>query len=772
MKVDAGDLVPGDIVVLNGGDRVPADARLIKSVSVRVDESALTGESIPVEKSPDAVAVDSALAERHSMVYLGTTIGAGRAVAVITATGEHTELGLIGKLVSEAPDEPTPLETRLAQLGHRLVYVVLFISAVVMVTGWLRGDNLWLMAEVAISLAVAAVPEGLPAVTTLILALGVLRMARQNAIVRRLQAVETLGSTSIICADKTGTLTQNRMTVREYYLADGRRVVTGDMQLMAEGNDALARATRASVLCNEAALTAESHAIGDPTETALLVAAEEMGFDVSRLRGEYPKIIEIPFDASTKQMITVHRGPAGTNLIALKGAPAVTLDVCADYLDNGSIPRSLDGEGRARFLAINDEMANRALRVLALAEKSVDGNEDQLALDALPALESKTHLEGGYTFLGFVGMIDPPRPEVPEAIEQARNAGIRVVMLTGDQVNTARAIATELRLNGDQEVHALHSRELERVSHDRLAELARTANVFARVSPEDKLRIVEALMQSGEVVAVTGDGVNDAPALKRASIGVAMGERGTEAAKEAADVVLADDNFATILKAVEGGRTVYSNIIKFVHMMFSHNLAEVLVIFVSIAVGWPLPLLPLQILWMNLVTDVFPALALAVEPATPGVMQRPPRSPKSTLFSRDLVLLIVWQSAMLATITLLVYVWALDAYGEGAHARTVALMTIIGVQLGHMFNCRSRTRSAFEGLGRNAFIWVAAALVIALQLIATHVEPIARVLNTTRLTPTDWLLAGASVIAPIIFVEVTKGFGRRKRRLMGDVYQP
>jgi Ca2+-transporting ATPase len=336
-------------------------------------------------------------------------------------------------------------------------------------------------------------------------------------------------------------------------------------------------------------------------------------------------------------------------------------------------------------------------------------------------------------------------------------------MLTGDQLNTGTAIARELRLNGNQEVRALHARDLEDVTHDRLAEFARTVNVFARVSPEDKLQIVEALVQAGEVVAVTGDGVNDAPALKRASIGVAMGERGTEAAKEAADVVLADDNFATILKAVEGGRTVYANIIKFVHMMFSHNLAEVLVIFVSIAAGWPLALLPLQILWVNLVTDVFPALALAVEPAAPGMMQRPPRSRESSLLSRDLLVLIAWQAVLLAAITLSAYAWALDAYGEGAHARTVTLMAIIGVQLGHMFNCRSRTRSAFEGLNRNPFIWVATASVIALQLIAIYVAPIARVLNTTRLTPTDWLIAGGAVIAPILYVEATKSITRWRR---------
>ena len=766
VEIDAAELVPGDVIILNAGDRVPADARLFTARSLRAEESALTGESTTVEKSAEPVAADATLAERLSMLYLGTTIAAGHALAVVTATGARTELGRIGKLVAEAPDEPTPLELRLAELGHRLVYVALIIAAVVMVTGWLRGDGLWLMAEVAISLAVAAVPEGLPAVTTLILALGVLRMARQNAIVRRLQAVETLGSTTIICADKTGTLTQNRMTVRQYYLSDGTRIDPVDSE-QTDANESLARVIRASVICNEAsfatASTDSSRAVGDPTETALLMAADQMGVDVARLRDEYPKENEVPFDASTKRMITVHRAPAGNYLVALKGAPAVVVDACTRYLDAGGGVQFVDEETRRRLLAANEEMADRALRVLALAEKTLVGTANQLTLAAISDLKTTDTNDGGYIFLGFVGMIDPPRPEVPEAIEQTRAAGIRVVMLTGDQVSTARAIASELRLSGDQPAVALHARDLEGADHDRLVELVKTANVFARVSPEDKLRIVDALVRAGEVVAVTGDGVNDAPALKRASIGVAMGERGTEAAKEAADVVLADDNFGTILKAVEGGRTIYANIVKFVHMMFSHNLAEVLVIFLAIAAGWPLPLLPLQILWVNLVTDVFPALALAVEPAAPGVMRRPPRPPNSSLLSRDLVVLIGWQAVMLAAITLSIYAWAIGSYGEGAHARTMALIAIVGVQLGHVFNCRSRTRSAFEGLFRNPFLWIAAAIVITLQLMAVYVTPLARVLNTSRLTSSDWLIGAAAVIAPIILVEATKLITRRVR---------
>jgi Ca2+-transporting ATPase len=759
--LDAHEIVPGDVVVLTTGDRVPADARINEAHGLRAVEAALTGESEAVEKGVEPVGVDALLAERRSMLYLGTTIVAGRAVAIVTATGAQTELGRIGRLVADAPEERAPLERRLDELGRRLVYIVLAIAVVVMLTGWLRGDDLWTMLEVGISLAVAAVPEGLPAVTTLILALGVLRMARERAIVRRLPAVETLGSTTVICTDKTGTLTENRMTVREYRLADGR-IVEADEHASHEKDALLASAVRVSVLCNEASFQADesgdARALGDPTETALLVMADAMILDVSHERALYPKLDERPFNATTKMMMTLHRAPEGSYLAALKGAPAVVLSACASYVVSASGVRTLDDEGRARFLAANEQMADRALRVLALAEKRLDDASEGL---------TDAPVESGYTFLGFVGLIDPPRSGVAEAIRQAHMAGIRIVMLTGDQLNTARAIARELSLSPHEEPRALHARDLAGASAEQIAEMAREADVFARVSPEDKLHIVEALDAAGETVAVTGDGVNDAPALKRASIGIAMGERGTEVAKEAADIVLADDNFSTIVKAIEGGRTIYANITKFVHMMFSHNLGEVMAIFVAIAVGWPLPLLPLQILWMNLVTDVFPALALAVEPAAPDVMQQPPRSPRAPLLSRSFLILIAWQGAMLAAITLLAYGWALRLYGAGAHARTIALFVLIGVQLGHMFNCRSRTRSAFDHLFDNPFIWVASAIVIGLQLLAIYLAPLARVLDTVRLTTTDWTVVTLSVFAPIAIVELTKLFVRRKERTAG-----
>jgi Ca2+-transporting ATPase len=764
ITVDAEELVPGDVIILNAGDLVPADARLLEAWRLQTEESALTGESTTVEKVVEPVSAANLLAERRSMLYLGTAIVAGRAVALVVATGVNTELGKVGHLVATSSKERSPLETQLAVLGNRLVYIVLVIAAVVTVTGWLRGDGFWMMTEVGISLAVAAVPEALPAVTTLILALGVLRMARQRAIMRRLTAVETLGSTTVICSDKTGTLTENRMTVREYYLSDGRSVEVNRDQGLPANDELLEHALRIGVLCNEAVFRSagedESVTIGDPTETALLVVADALVLDVSNERATYPRLAEQPFQASTKRMTTVHRKLDGQHLAALKGAPTVVLDACTTYVDENNQPRPLNAEARALFDLANERMANRALRVLGLAVKHFNADANEL---------SDVDFESEFTFLGLVGMIDPPRPGVAEAIRQARVAGIRTVMLTGDQPNTALAIARELGL-GTGEPKALHAQELSGADASHLAELAEGADVFARVSPEDKLRIVAALQRAGEVVAVTGDGVNDAPALKRANIGIAMGHRGTEVAKEAADVVLADDNFATIVRAVEGGRTIYANIIKFVHLMISKNLGAVLMIFAAIALGWALPLLPLQILFMNLVVDVFPALALAVEPASPEIMKQRSRDPNSSLLSKQLLILIGWQALMIALLTLGAYFWALQTYGKGAHSRTIALLVLIGAQLGHMFNCRSRSRSALAGLFRNPFIWIAAFIVISLQLLAVTFAPLVRVLGTVRPSGADWFVIVLCSITPILIVESTKAFARW--RMSSSDYPP
>jgi P-type Ca2+ transporter type 2C len=763
--IDAEELVAGDIVVLNPGDRIPADLRVVEAISLRMEESALTGESRAVSKSDAAVSAESLLADRHSMLYLGTAVAAGRAIGIVTATGMETELGRIGKLVAETSDEATPLKVRLDELGRNLVYLVLGIGVTVVFTGWWRGESLLLMLETGISLAVAAVPEGLPAVTTLILALGVLRMARANAIVRHLPAVETLGSATVICTDKTGTLTENRMVVREYRLADGR-VISGDnSEAMREvAPDPLLRSVvETGVLCNEASISSgsvpvdvgagsgsPSEWIGDPTETALLEVARQRGIDITALRASNKKIVEEPFDTTTRRMITVHRSVAGDYRACLKGAPSVVLAMCSKTAED--LP--LNESTRQELLVENDEMAAGALRVLALAEKrSADVISD---------------LETGYTFLGMVGLLDPPRREAAAAIRDAYAAGIRVVMLTGDQLNTARAIARELGIEECGRLEARHARDLQNVTGDDLARLAGSVQVFARVSPEDKLRIVEALQQSGEVVAVTGDGVNDAPALKRADIGVAMGQRGTETAKEAADIVLTDDNFATIIRAVEGGRTIYANIIKFVQLMLSENLAEVIFIFASILIGWPLPLLPLQILWVNLLTDIFPALALAVEPPSPDIMKNPPRSARESMLSSRFFVLIFWQGAMLALICLAIYDWALRTYGPGEHARTIALFTLIGVQIGHLFNCRSRTRSAFDGIFRNRYLWLSILMVLGLQITAIYLRPLASVLQTVRIGLIDLTVVLGSIFIPIVIVEVVKIFGRIRKLKSGS----
>ncbi len=746
--IDSAELVVGDVISIAAGDRVPADARLLEVANLQADESALTGESFPVTKTIESVSFSSILTGRRSMLHLGTMVVAGRALAIVTATGSNTEIGRIGQLLAKTQAEKTPLERRLDSLGRILVYIVLAIAAVVMLAGFLRGDDPALMLEVSISLAVAAVPEALPAMTTLILALGVLRMARQRAIVRKLSAVEALGSTTVICADKTGTLTENRMTVKEYWLANDQVVA---MENRRENEGLLTRLLRVSVLCNDAsidAVDADEPAVGDPTEAALLVAANRLQMDVIAERSKFEKIHEQPFDAVSKRMIiALRRRSDGQCLAAVKGAPGVVLEMCTYFAINDASLSPVDEAIREQFLSVNEEMAISGLRVLAFAEKNLDGGDDDV--------------EAGYTFLGFAGMTDPPRSGVIEAIRAAHDAGIRIVMLTGDQAMTARSIARDLNLSNNGDLFAMHASEIAGADDTCLAAAAARAHVFARVSPEDKLRIVEALQKAGEIVAVTGDGINDAPALKRADIGVAMGMRGTEVAKEAADVVLTDDNFSTIIGAIEGGRTIYANIIKFVHLMFTENLGEVLVIFAAIIAGLPLPLLPLQILWLNLLTDVFPAFALAVEPASSATMKRRPRLPGETMLSRPFLILIGWQGAMLAAITLLAYLWALNAYGAGSHARTMALMAMVGVQLGHTFNCRSRTRSAFDGFLSNPYIFAAAASMIMLQVLAVYLRPLAEVLDVVPPNWNDLFVILGCVVIPIIIVEITKAMARR-----------
>ncbi len=770
-QVPSADLVPGDLISLAAGSRVPADGRVVEAVRLQVEEASLTGESHPVTKGVEPVSDPAApLGDQLSMAFLGTTVTDGRGFLLVTATGARTEVGKIGRLIEEAGDQDTPLERKLAQLGHALVGIVLGLCAVIVLAGWLRGNGFLHMLEVGISLAIAAVPEGLPAVATMTLALGMQRMARRGALVRRLPAVETLGSTTVICSDKTGTLTRNEMTARVYQLGDRRVDVTGaGYDLTGEFQEAgrradpsadehLALALRVGALCCDAALdrTNNSTAIhGDPTEGALLVAAAKAGLDKDGLEREYPRVGEVPFSSESKRMATVHRNPAGGLIAFIKGAPGTLTEASSAFFAPDGV-RPMTADDRQTVMSRNEELAGQALRVLALAYKELpDGYKDD-------------DLAGDLVFVGLVGMIDPLREEAKAAIETCRRAGIRTVMITGDQQATAAEIGRQLGLDhgpDGQPLGAVHGRDLSGLDAAGWQDVAAKTGVFARVSPEHKLRIVEALQARGEVVAMTGDGVNDAPALKKADIGVAMGLKGTEVAKEAADMVITDDNFTTIVAAVEQGRVIYANILRFVHYLFSCNLAEILVVFVALMVGWPLPLVALQILWLNMITDVFPAMALALEPSSPDAMKRTPRDPRESLMNWQFVGLIAWQGALLAAVTLLAFWIGMRWYGadgEGLrHAITIAFMTLALAQVWHAFNARSQRRSAFSGrVFSNGWLWAAVAACVVLQLLAVYWPFLQRLLRTVSLTFADWGLVAACSLAPVVVVELVK-FGQR-----------
>ncbi|MGL5137255.1 MAG: cation-translocating P-type ATPase, partial [Beijerinckiaceae bacterium] len=668
----------------------------------------------------------------------------------------------------------TPLEAKLAELSRVLLIIVLGLCIVIVFVGWLRGIELLFMVEVGISLAIAAVPEGLLAVTTMTLAVGMQRMARMNALVRRLPAVEALGSTTVICTDKTGTLTKNEMTVRGYDIASRRIEVTGvgyaqggdfqvegqkiDFGVPSNDEEPLRLALRIGALCNDANVTetaGETKVLGDPTEAALIVAAQKAGFEMAELERAYPRVRELPFNSETKQMVTVHRAPDGSALAFVKGAPAAVLDACVSFQEaDGVQPTSPAMLEEAQ--ATNEAMAADALRVLGLAYR------------ALPKNYVDADLLRGLTFVGFVGMIDPLRDEARDTIALCRKAGIRAIMITGDQQATAVEIARQLGLDTDADgmpLRSVHASELTDLDEDGWDKVVAGASVFARVSPEHKLQIVGALQKQGHVVAMTGDGVNDAPALRKADIGIAMGIRGTEIAKDSADIVIMDDNFATIVAAIEQGRIIVHNILRFIQYLFSCNLAEIVTVFAAIMLGWPLPLGVMQILWLNLVTDIFPAMALALEPSAPDVMNNPPRDPKEPLMTPRFGWLIVWQGLLIGMCTLTAFAIGMRWYGsEGVglrHAVTIAFMTLALAQVFHAFNTRSNTRSAFSsGLFTNPWLWAATALCVALQVAAVYVPFLQGILQTVALTGSDWALIAAASLMPIVVVEIVKGVGR------------
>ncbi|MDQ5810511.1 MAG: cation-translocating P-type ATPase [Actinomycetota bacterium] len=789
-EVSARELVPGDVVLLEAGNLVPADGRLLDGANLRVQESALTGESEPVEKDPAALEEeDTPLGERADMVYSSTVVAMGRGLYVVTETSMATELGKIAAMIQAADPEQTPLQRRLNHVGKVLALAALAIVGVVFALGLLRGEDLELMFLTAVSLAVAAVPEGLPAVVTIALALGAQRMLRRRALIRKLPAVETLGSVTVICSDKTGTLTENRMTATVLDVAGSTVEMGGGSfaatepepnggTLPAVGDDpALALLLAGGALCNDALLEDDEEngfrAMGDPTEGALVVAAAREGMKKPELEAALPRVGEVPFDSERKRMTTVHELVSGsgpeipealesvlnggrTSYVAFtKGAVDSLLEISSEVWTGDGQTESLDESWRERISAANERLAGNGIRVLGVGLRrlrSFDGEE----------------LERDLTFFGMVGMIDPPRPEAKDAVETCKRAGIRPVMITGDHPLTARHIATELGIAEDGRI--LTGRDFAGLSGEELEGLVEEVPVYARVSPEHKLAIVEALQEKGHIVAMTGDGVNDAPALRRADIGVAMGITGTDVSKEAADMVLTDDNFATIVAAVEQGRVIYDNIRKFIKYLLTSNSAEILVMLMGPFVGLGLPLLPLQILWINLVTDGPPALALSAEPAERDTMRRPPHPPGESVFARGLGRHVLWVGALMALVSLATGLW----YSQVAPEiwQTMVFTTLTLSQLSHVMAIRAGDESLFKvGPLSNKPLLGAVALTFLLQLLAIYAPLFQGFLETEALPLAD--LAIAVALSTIIFwaVEIEKWLARRKRSLEGSYAQ-
>ncbi len=763
--VPASELVPGDVVEVEAGDSVPADVRLVESAELSVEEAALTGESVPVDKRADRVLdADTGVADRTNVVFTGTTVTRGRGRGVVVYTAVHTELGRIGAMLEEARREPTPLERRLARLGKAILIACLIISAGVFGIGIAQASHAWTFhLLVAVSLAVAAIPEGLPAITTITLALGMQRMARRGAIVRKLPAVETLGSATVICTDKTGTLTENAMTVRVVDTVDGSYRVTGegyapDGRIEADGPlpEPLRRLLRAGVLCNSSSLVrkdGEWAVVGDPTEAALLVLADKGGLDRDGLRAEVTVEREVPFDSDRKRMSVVVRRPDGTLEAHVKGSADALLDLC-DRMRTAEGVVPITEEVRRRMHERNEELAQRALRVLALAERDDPDDADP---------------ENGLVFLGLAAMMDPPRAEAKQAVAECHSAGIRVAMITGDHRLTAVAIARELGI-WQEGRRALTGAELEALDDAGLAEIIDDVAVFARVTAEQKLRIVRALQRRGHIVAMTGDGVNDAPALQQAPIGVAMGLAGTDVARQAAEMVLADDNFATIVHAVREGRAIFRNIRKFIFFLGSSNAGLVMAVIALSFMDFLPPLTPLQLLWINLVTNGMPALALGIDPPEPSLMREGPRPPKQGIVGlRDLLGVLLVGGLMSGAALFLYTLPALapelfsqaTPTGRLEEARTMAFTLLAVSPLFHAFNCRSPVASIFRvGLFTNRFLWIAIATSAAVHLI-TFVAVLRPIFLTHPLSIGQWGVIVALAFLPVPVVETLKLLERR-----------
>jgi Ca2+-transporting ATPase len=763
----AEELVPGDVVELEAGDSVPADGRVSwLTANFGAQEASLTGESTPVLKTAAVLEErDVPLADRANMVYLGTSVASGRGRAVVTGTGMQTELGKIAGMIQEIEHEATPLQKKLEQFGKWIVYLAFALVAMVFALQWWRGGELIEAFLTAVSLAVAAIPEGLPAVVTIALALGVQRMVKRHALIRRLRSVETLGSATVICSDKTGTLTKNEMTVQAI-MAGGRSFTvsgigyapTGDFLL--EGKKInpqdypdLMKTLTVGVLCNGAQLVQDQHAykiVGDPTEGALLTVAGKADLAKDREERKAPFVNELPFDSERKKM-TVIRAVEGRRVAFVKGAPDVLLADCTRLEADGTA-RSLTSTDRERIMAANDDLAGQAMRVLAVAYRDLSDKE-KIEVDTV---------EKGLTFVGLVAMIDPPREEVRQAIRECMTAGIKTVMITGDHKNTAAAIAKQLGFFQEDSM-ALAGDELDRLSQEQLERQVEKIPVYARVSPEHKLRVVRAWRARRDVVAMTGDGVNDAPAVKEADIGVAMGITGTDVTKEVSDMVVTDDNFASIVAAVEEGRGIYDNIQKFVHYLLSCNAGEILVMFVGSLMGLPVPLLPVQILWVNLVTDGLPALALGVDPVAPDIMKRRPRPTDEPVVTRRRGYLMLLQGMFIAACSLAAFLFVLNIKDEGlARARTAGFVVLACSQLFHSYNCRNLTESLFKiGVFTNKSLLLATGISFVLQTAVVYIPPLQTVFKTEPLGLFDWVLVIAISSLPLWGTEIYKAIRRR-----------
>ncbi len=778
-EISSTDLVPGDIVLLEAGNVVPADGRMIEGANLKAQESALTGESEPVEKQ---IAIPGGenltLGDRSNMVYMGTSITYGRGAVAITETGMNTELGHIAGLIQEVSDELTPLQRRLQRLGKTLTLIAVAIIAVVVLTGFfLRGEELETLLLTGISLAVAAIPEGLPAVVTITLALGSQRLLKRKALIRKLPAVETLGSVTVICSDKTGTLTENQMTVTILDVAGNRE----DIETLVSRKGVLLEAiwdrsahpemralsvlVRAGALCNDAVLKHDAdgtwRAIGDPTEGALLLAAKKLGFEKEELDKNWPRVSEVPFTSERKRMTTVHRVDETARqtdlpwrdspyVLLSKGAVDSLLQVSDLVLVDNEVV-AMDDEWRQRIEKANDELARQGQRVLGIAFRFCEAAE--------PPTEEEL-LEVEEVFVGLVAMIDPPRPEAKAAVATAKRAGIRPVMITGDHPLTAIRIAQDLGITEGN--HCLTGAELSQMTVSGLMGVVDDVSVYARVSPEHKLNIVEALQTKGQIAAMTGDGVNDAPALKRADIGIAMGITGTDVSKEASDMVLLDDNFATIVAAVEEGRVIYDNIRKFIKYTLSSNTGELFLMLVAPFLGMPLPLLPLQILWVNLVTDGLPGIALAQEKGEPGVMQRSPFKPTESIFSRGVGSQIVWIGSLMGLVSLVVgyFAWLNDPSGPW---QTMVFTTLVLSQMGNALAIRSNKLSLFSiGLFSNRLMVNAVLGTLALQLLLIYLPPLQSIFKTEALSLTELAVCLLSSIVVFVVFEAYKWFIRHR----------